>query len=165
MPNWEISVSVCGVGIRSARGTFGSSTKTHHHIMAAASASTVWNVEQGAGAQEPGAAAVTEVEDDETLLRVAFYNVGIQQSDLDSKRWQKAQTRCEFLAHDIAEGFRRHRLELLCLCELGEHEIGLQGRKNLGCDSQEKLLQLIVQIVDRDLHSGAPEPAVEVVLL
>ena len=54
--------------------------------MAAASASTVWNVERGAGAQEPGAAGVTVVQNDETVLRVAFYNVGIQQSDLNTKK-------------------------------------------------------------------------------
>ena len=56
-------------------------------------------------------------------------------------------------------------MELLCLCELGEHEIGLQGQKNLDCDSQEELLQLIVQMVDEELHGGAIEPAVQVVLL
>ena len=43
--------------------------------MAAASSSTVRAVQRGAGAAEPGAVAVTVVENDETVLRVAFYNV------------------------------------------------------------------------------------------
>ena len=74
-------------------------------------------------------------ENDETVVRVAFYNVGIQQAHLDTKSFKRAEKRCRALANDIAEGFRKHRLELLCLCELGEHEIGLQGRKNLSCES------------------------------
>ena len=58
-----------------------------------------------------------------------------------------------------------HRLDLLCLCELGEHEIGLQGRKNLGCRSQNDLLKLIVNMANEDLQGGASEPAVQVELL
>ena len=81
-----------------------------------------------AAAAEPGAAALTVVEDDATVLRVAFYNVGMQQSALDSKKSDRAAKRCRALAHDIAEGFRMHRLDLLCLCELGEHEICLHGK-------------------------------------
>ena len=53
-----------------------------------ASSSGAWNIQGGAGAPEPGAAAVTVVEDDETVLRVAFYNVGIKQQDLNSKKTQ-----------------------------------------------------------------------------
>ena len=74
--------------------------------MAAASSSTVWDVQPGAGAAEPGAAAVTVVENDETVLRVAFYNVGMQQSALDSREADRAKQRCRALAHDIAEGFK-----------------------------------------------------------
>ena len=48
----------------------------------------------GAGASEPGAAALTMVENDETLLRVAFYNVGMQQSALDTKTSERADKRC-----------------------------------------------------------------------
>ena len=51
----------------------------------------------------------------------------------------------KFLANDIVEGFRKHRLELLCLCWLGEHEIGLRCRKNLRWESQDDLLRLIVR--------------------
>ena len=130
-----------------------------------ASSSWACNIQGGAGAPEPGAAAVTVVEDDETVLRVAFYNVGMQQSDLDTKRRKTAEGRCARLAHDIAEGFKKHRLDLLCLCELGEHEIGLQGQKNLRCDSQEELLVMIASMVDRALDGGALEPAVQVDLV
>ena len=104
-----------------------------------------------AGAAEPDAAALTMVENDETLLRVAFYNVGMQQSALDTKTSERADKRCRILAFDIAEGFRKHRLEPLCLRELGEHKIGLQCRKNLRCESQDDLLRLIVRMTNEDL--------------
>ena len=133
--------------------------------MAAASSSSVWNVRNDAGAEEPGVAAVTVVEDDETVLRVAFYNIGLQQSALDTKKRAVAEARCQALARDIAEGFRRHRLDLLCLCEVGEHDIGLHGQKNLNCDSQEQLLELVAQMATTELRSGALEPAVQVELL
>ena len=55
-----------------------------------------------------------------------------------------------------------HRLEFLCLCELGEHEIGLHGRKHLDCSSQEDLLKLIVHMANEDLQGGASEPAIQV---
>ena len=58
-----------------------------------------------------------------------------------------------------------HRLDLLCLHELGKHEVGLQGRKHMDCNSQEDLLQLIVNMANEDLQGGASEPAVQVGLL
>ena len=91
-------------------------------------------------------------------------NVGILQSALDTKTSERPEKRCRTLANDIAEGLGKHRLELLCLCELGEHEIGLQSRKNLRCESQDDLLRLIVRVANEDLQGGAPEPAVEVEL-
>ena len=90
---------------------------------------------------------------------------GMQQSALDSRTADRAEQRCRALAHDIDEGFRKHHLELLCLCELGEHEIGLQGRKNLGCRSQNGLLNLLVHMASEDLDGGASESAVQVELL
>ena len=98
--------------------------------LGATSSSTVWDVQRSAGAAEPG--AVTVVKNDETVLRVAFYNVGIQQSDLDSKKCTVAEKRCRKFAGDIAAAFLTHRLDLLCICELGEHDIGLQGQKTPG---------------------------------
>ena len=133
--------------------------------MAAASSSGAWAVRAGAVAAEHGAAAVTTVEHDETMLRSAFYNVGIQQQDLDTKKSKPAEKRCRDLAHDIAEGIRKHRLDLLCLLELGEHEIGLQGEKHFGCGSQEDLLMLIISMANEDLQSGALEPAAQVELI
>ena len=61
--------------------------------------------------------------------------------------------RCRALAHDAAEGFRKHCLDLLCLCELGEHEIGLQGRKNLCCNTQNDLLELVVEWANDELDA------------
>ena len=131
--------------------------------MAASSSSGVWKVQRSAGAAEPGAFSM--VQNDETLLRVAFYNVGIQQQDLNTKKPRRAVERCQLLAHDIAEAFTKHRLDLLCLCELGEHEIGLHGRKNLNCQTQEDLLVLVTCMTNEELDGGAAEPAVQVQLV
>ena len=60
------------------------------NIIAAACSSTVWDVQPGAGAADHGTVAVTVVENDETVLRVAFYNVGMQQSALDSMKSDRA---------------------------------------------------------------------------
>ena len=49
--------------------------------------------------------------------------------------------------------------------ELGEHEIGLHGRKYLRCESQDDLLRLIVRMANEDLEGGATEPAVQVELV
>ena len=125
----------------------------------------VWGAPRSAGAGEPGFAGLTEVLDDETVFRVAFYNVGFQQSMLDAKRRHRAVKHCESFARDIAQGFTKNRLDLLCLCELGEHEIGLQGQKNLDCESQQEVLQLITLKVNEEIRRGAEEPAVEVELV
>ena len=60
--------------------------------------------------------------------------------------------------------FRKHRLVLLCMCELGERGVGLQCRKNLRCESQHDLLRLIVRMANEDLEGGAPD-AVQVELV
>ena len=65
------------------------------------------------------------------MLRVAFYNVGVQQPELDKKNRSDVENKCHAVATDIAEGLKRHHLDLMCLCELGEHAIGLHGRKHL----------------------------------
>ena len=134
------------------------------HIMAARSGPAgVSDVQPSAGAAEPG--ALTMVPNDESVLRVAFYNVGMEQSDLDTKRIEVAQERCRKFAHDIVAAFRDHRLDLLCICELGEHTIGLEGKKNLRCESQEQLLLLVLRMVDEELRGGAQEPAIAVDLV
>ena len=68
------------------------------------------------------------------------------------------EKKCMALAQDSADAFQKHRLDLLCLCELGEHTIGLHGRKNLSCDTQAELLQWVVRMANR-LLGGASEPA------
>ena len=115
-----------------------------------------WDARPHAGAAEPG--KVTFEDDDSSVLRVGFYNVGIQQSELDKKNAQDAKKKCMALAQDIADAFQKHSLDLLCLCELGEHTIGLHGRKNLSCDTQAELLQWVVRMANR-LLGGASEPA------
>ena len=115
-----------------------------------------WDARPHAGAAEPG--KVTFEDDDSSVLRVGFYNVGIQQSEVDKKNAQDANKKCMALAQDIADAFQKHRLDLLCLCELGEHTIGLHGRKNLSCDTQAELLQWVVRMANR-LLGGASEPA------
>ena len=97
-------------------------------------------------------------EDDTSVLRVAFYNVGIQQPQLNTKHKASVEMKCHALAADIAEGFRRHHLDLLCLCELGEHGLGLHGRKQLSCDTQAELLEWVVRMANGSL-GGASEPA------
>jgi len=126
--------------------------------------SSAWGCQPRAGAAEPGNAGASEsrfnkTEDDETVLRVAYYNVGLQQTAMDTKPSSRAEGCCRHLANDIAESFRKHRLHLLCLCELGEHGIGLQGCKNMGRDTQHDLLELIVDMANEDLTGGASEPA------
>ena len=71
------------------------------------------------GASEPGGhtpvleslATVTmhvdRIEDSDELLRVGFYNVGIQQSMLENKKRNRSEKRLDTLAADIAESFHR----------------------------------------------------------
>ena len=70
------------------------------------------------------------------------------------------------MAHDIAEAFTRQGLDLLSLCELGEHSIGLQVQKNFGCNIQTELMELISVRVNNELeHNGVAEPVVRIELL
>ena len=60
--------------------------------------SSAWGIQPRAGAAEPGNAGASEsgnnkTEDDETVLRVAYYNVGLQQTVMDTKSPEKAKTR------------------------------------------------------------------------
>ena len=56
-------------------------------------------------------------------------------------------------------------MDLLCACELGEHEIGIQGRKNLGCNTQNDLLVLIVDLANAELQFDGSKTVVRVELL
>ena len=123
------------------------------------------HIQESAGAPEPGAAAVTVEEDDEAVLSAAFYTVGLQQSALDAKKARPAQAHCQNLARDIAKAFQLHRLDVLCLCELGEHGIGLQGSRHMGCGTQEELLQQITAMVNDDFRGDAPELAAHIQLV
>ncbi len=62
------------------------------------------------------------------LFHVGFYNVGLQQPSLENKKVGKATARIQKLSDDIGNAFRNHNLDLLGLCELGEHLVGLDGK-------------------------------------
>jgi len=142
------------------------------------SSSSVWGRHPRAGAAEPGIAGAAEpgfntTVNDETVLRVAYYNVGIVQEALETKHREKAKNRLLKLSLDIAYAFTKHRLDILCVCELGEHGKGLLGDKHFECDTQYDLLALIVKMVNdecRRCHAeraagGASEPVVQVQLM
>ena len=71
-----------------------------------------------------GAAQLTfaELPDNAAQLTVAFYNVGIQVSELEGKNWKTKEGR---LQADILKAFNTHALDILCLCELGELGVGI----------------------------------------
>jgi len=140
--------------------------------------SSAWGRQPRAGAAEPGIAGAAEpgfntTVDDETVLRVAYYNVGILQTAMDTKHHERAKNRLLKLSLDIADAFTKHCLDIVCLCELGEHGKGLQGSKNFKRETQYDLLTFIVDLVNDDLsrgHSeraagGASEPVVQVQLV
>ena len=74
------------------------------------------------GAEQP---IVSEVPDDAFELTVAFYNVGLQASQVNSKKWPDREAK---LANDIINAAKNHKLDILCLCELGEINVGIGGK-------------------------------------
>ena len=56
---------------------------------------------------------VDRIESNDHLLRIGFYNVGIQQSMLETKKKPAADKRLDRLARDIADSFDTHDLDLL----------------------------------------------------
>ena len=145
-------------------------------VMASACCSHDGAAEPGAssraGASEPGASLVWDVQSDtggvrilpnlDDALRVAFYHVGLLQSALNHKKKKRAQKCIDLLVKDVVTAFKKHKLQLLLLCELGEHEIGLEGRMHFQCDTQLKLMEMVTAEVNGAFEqedSGAPEPA------
>ena len=63
-------------------------------------------------------------------LAVGFYNVGIQLSEVNGKKWKIKE---RLLRQDIVEAFDVHELDVLCLSELGELRQGI-GSKLPGHD-------------------------------
>ena len=79
-----------------------------------------------------------------------------------TKKKQRAQARIDLLVKDVATAFKKHKLQLLLLCELGEHEIGLEGRMRFQCDTQLKLMEMVTAEVNgvfEQEDSGASEPS------
>ena len=56
---------------------------------------------------------VDRIDSNDDLLRVGFYNVGIQQGMLNNLTKRKAENRLDRLATDIADAFNTHELDLL----------------------------------------------------
>ena len=76
----------------------------------------------------PGGVAqptVSELPDNAAELTVGFYNVGIQVSELQTKNWKMKE---RVLIADILKAFNTHGLDVLCLNELGELDVGLGAR-------------------------------------
>ena len=70
---------------------------------------------------------------------MCFYNVGIQLSEVDAKKWKIKERR---LAADIVTAFDEHAPDLLCLSELGEVGVGI-GQKIPGGDVDAWILGLL----------------------
>jgi len=66
-----------------------------------------------------------ELSDNAPRLTVGFYNVGIQCAEFGGKHWKQKEDR---LASDLVNAFGTHKLDILCLCELGELGVGLSGK-------------------------------------
>ena len=67
---------------------------------------------------------VDRIESNDALLRLGFYNVGIQQSMLDNLTRRKAELRLDRLATDIADSFITHELDLLGHLPTSTPEVG-----------------------------------------
>ena len=83
-----------------------------------------WRTGAGGAAQPtltPGGAAqpaFSALPHDASELTVAFYNVGIQLSQVGTKKWEESTEKQ--LAADIVKAANEHALDILCLSELGE---------------------------------------------
>ena len=106
------------------------------------------------------ASQVIESADD--LFYVGFYNVGLQQSALEKSNLAKSASRLQWRCDDIGNAFRDHKLDLLGLCELGQHLKGIHGQMHFKAETQEELMELVV---DRIIANkvGSSEPALVLV--
>ena len=73
------------------------------------------------GAAQP---TVVELSDKAVEVTVAFYNLGIQLTEIKAKKWHLKEAK---LRKDIVAAFHNHSLDMLCLGELGELGIGFHG--------------------------------------
>ena len=94
---------------------------------------------------------IYQARDGETL-KLAWYNVGFQNKTMEGKL---GVGKMQSLARDIREAFSKHNLDVLCLCELGEHTIGLHTVKNWKGSNQEDILKELLVFVDQ-IEGGHP---------
>ena len=92
---------------------------------------------------------------------VGFYNLGVQQSMLDPDLQKRADYRMAKIAQDIADAFQNRSLDFLGLRELGEHTVGLNGRKHFGHLTQVRLMEAVVNTANdlyraRQVRNGGP---------
>ena len=88
-------------------------------------------------------AKVHEADDN---LKVGWYNVAFQAGTMMGNVGER---KMKALARDVRDALKKHNLMVLCLCELGEHLIGLQRIKNWKGDGQEQILNELLATVDR----------------
>ena len=75
--------------------------------------------------------------------------MGPQQPTLENKKSAKATARIQKLCDDIGNAFRNHKLDLLGLCELGEHLVGLHGKTHFGAQTQEELMKFALKTLGK----------------
>ena len=71
----------------------------------------------------------SELPHDASELNVAFYNVGINSSQVGTKKWSRTE---KTLAADIIKAVDMHALDILCLSELGGIDVGIQNKLREG---------------------------------
>ena len=74
------------------------------------------------GAEQP---SFMEFEDDQSEETVAFYNVGIQRTEVGTR---KLERKTEDLKQDIVNASSLYGLDMLCLCEVGAINAGLEAK-------------------------------------
>ena len=77
---------------------------------------------QPASTGDPAQLIFSELPRDASELTVAYYNVGIDESQVGAKSWKDKE---KALAKDIVKAVNVHGLDILCLSELGEIDVGL----------------------------------------
>ena len=106
-----------------------------------------WNVRPRAGAAEPGAGDVTEVENNKTVLRVAFYNTGIH-FEFDTLRAER-RAEAEELGVEYAGTASKGRSPLSAVLE----EVQRRTEENRG---EQRRTEDQVQSWQRDWKASLP---------
>ena len=90
------------------------------------------------------------------MFTIGLYNLGVQQTMLDTDTKAKADAILHAVCGDVREAFHNHQLDTMGLCELGSHGDGLEGGLHFDCQNQEQLMKLVVEMINNQV--GAQEP-------